>query len=206
MQIILEACVGSPEEALRAEQHGASRLELCADLHLDGTTPEPDLIKTVMAAVQIPVKVMIRPRGGDFVYNEDEFRKMMDSIGECKALNVPEIVTGILHPDHTLDIDQINRLAQAAQPMSVTIHKCIDAVPDVFRAIEQLKFIPGITAILSSGQADTALQGAGMLKKMMQACGEKLTLIVAGKVTQENLSELIDTIGANEYHGRRIVE
>ena len=205
MKITLEACVDSVASAVHAEKHGAHRLELCAKLHLDGTTPEPALIQEVMNSVNIPVKVMIRPHGGDFVYTGGEFDEMLDSIQECKSIGVPEIVTGILRVDHTLDIDRITLVAKAASPMAVTIHKCIDLVPDVFEAIDQLKQIPGVRSILSSGQADTAAQGADMLKEMLHACDERLTLIVAGRVTPDSLPQLIYIIGATEYHGRRIV-
>ncbi|HLF64850.1 MAG TPA: copper homeostasis protein CutC [Saprospiraceae bacterium] len=205
MTIILEACVDSVESAASAEAHGAHRLELCANLHLDGTTPDSDLIRLVISSVQIPVKVMIRPRGGDFVYSEAEFKEMLDAIEVCKTLGVPEIVSGILRKDNTLDVDRLKILAQTAHPLPVTIHKCIDLVPDVFEAIEELKQIHGVRSILSSGQASTASQGAGMLKKMLLACGERLTLIVAGKVTQQILPELIVTLDATEYHGRQII-
>lgn len=193
------------DEALHAQRHDASRLELCANLDLQGTTPDTALILQVISAVHIPVKVMIRPRGGDFVYAEREFDEMVAAIKECKSLGVPEIVTGVLRIDNTLDIERIAFLAEAAYPMPVTIHKCIDLVPDILEAIEELKQIPRVNSILSSGQAETAALGVGMLKRMLLACGERLTLIVAGKVTQENLPGLVSATGAWEFHGKRIV-
>jgi copper homeostasis protein len=203
--LILEACVETLEEAIYAEQRGALRLELCANLYLDGTTPDSELIIDVLSHVTIPVKVMIRPREGDFVYSDEEFNTMLESIKICKSLGVSGVVSGILREDNTLDLDRLNILAGLANPLPVTVHKCIDLVPDIFDAIEALNQIPGVQSILSSGQADTAEHGAELLKRMLQACGEKLRLIVAGKVTQENLAELVLTIGAREYHGRRIV-
>ena len=203
--IVLEACVDSLEQATRAERMGAHRLELCANLHLDGTTPDRETIEAVIGEVSIPVKVMIRPRGGDFIYTEDEFNQMLESIRMCKERGVPEIVTGVLDGQNALDVKRIEALANAASPMRVTIHKCIDVVPDVFVAIEQLKNIPGIHAVLSSGQSVDAISGAERLQQMLLACGDQLTLIVAGKVTRENLEFLIREIGAMEYHGRKIV-
>jgi len=203
--VVLEACVETINESMLAEQRGASRLELCANLDQDGTTPDEKLIKDVLHAVQIPVKVMIRPRGGNFVYNREEFENMLHSIEKCQSLGVSEIVTGILRPDNSLDVERIRQLATAAAPMSVTIHKCIDLVPDIFEAIKQLKRIPGIRSVLSSGKADNAIEGTEVLRQMLPACGERLTLIVAGKVTQENLKILVRDIGTREYHGRKIV-
>lgn len=195
----------SVDAAKRAVKRGAHRLELCTNLHLDGTTPVTSDIRAVQRAVRIPVKVMIRPRAGDFVFSDVDFARMFASIQMCKSLGIPEIATGILHQDNTLDMRRLSLLADAAYPMRVTVHKCIDRTPDILSAIEQLKSIPNVTHVLSSGQADTAEQGAGMLKKMLGVCGTRLTLIVAGKVTQENLATLMDKIGASEYHGRNIV-
>jgi copper homeostasis protein len=203
--VVLEACVDSVEQAIRAERSGAHRLELCANLHLDGTTPDKETIEAVIGAVNIPVKVMIRPRGGDFVYREEEFNQMLESIRMCKELGVPEIATGVLDGQKALDLKCIEALANAASPMGVTIHKCIDLVPDLFIAIDKLKNIPGVHAILSSGQSVDAISGAERLRQMLLACGARLTLIVAGKVTQENLEFLIREIGATEFHGRKIV-
>lgn len=202
---VREACVQSLPEALHAQQQGASRLELCARLDLDGITPDPVLISEILSAVQIPVKVMIRPRGGDFVYTDAEFNEMLDAIGICKTLGVQEIVTGVLLNNHSLDIDRIRTLVTAAFPMRTTIHKCIDQVPDILSAIDVLKTIPGVGAILSSGQALTAQEGIPMLRRMLATCGNDLTLIVAGKVTRESLQELHAEIGAEEYHGRKVV-
>ena len=203
--IFLEACVDSVESAVRAAHQGAHRLELCANLHLDGTTPEEDQIRAVLRAVEIPVKVMIRPRGGDFRYSATEFSHMVYTIERCKTLGVPEIATGVLHDDNSLDVDRISQLAAAAHPMTVTIHKCIDLVPDIFAAIRQLKSVPNITHILSSGQAATAWEGRDRLKQLLSACGNDLVLIAAGNVTQENLLDLISATGIHTYHGRKIV-
>lgn len=204
-RITKEACVDSIEGAVHAETVGAHRLELCSNLHLDGTTPDVDLIREVLSQVRIPVKVMIRPRGGDFVYTDKEFDEMLQSIHDCKTLGVAEIITGVLKKDNTLDIERIDALARTSQPLKVTIHKCIDLVPDVFEAIEQLKEIRGVTSILSSGQAATAMEGAELLQQIHIACADRLTVIVAGKVTHDNLDQLHDLIGASEYHGRKIV-
>ena len=205
MTSLLEACVDSVDNAIRAERSGAHRLELCANLHLDGTTPDEGLIKAVLQSVSIPVKVMIRPRGSSFVYTDAELDEMLHAIELCKSLDVPEIATGALLDDHRLDMLRISQLAVTAAPMSVTIHKCIDLVPDILTAIDVLKNFSGVTSILSSGQAATAWDGRIVLREMHAACRDALTLIVAGKVTRENLLAHVAAIGAREYHGRRIV-
>jgi copper homeostasis protein len=203
--VVLEACVDTVLNSMYAQAHGADRLELCDNLQLEGTTPSHELIRDVIRAVHIPVKVMIRPRAGDFVYTDAEFQEMLRTIRECKLLGVSQIATGILHTEGTLDIERLRILTQEAHPMTITIHKCIDLVPDITEGINALKKIPGVTSILSSGQAATAMDGKSTLHHMLEICGYDLKLIVAGKVTEQNLHVLIDEIGATEYHGRLIV-
>jgi len=203
--MIIEACVESYEEAVRAQELGASRLELCACLEVGGTTPDYDLIKKVMETVKIPVKVMIRPRGGNFIYTQKELSTMINNILKCKSLGVEEIVFGILTDNNEMNLTQTKDLAELADPMSITIHKAIDRVVDPEGTIKSLREIPNVVGVLTSGQAPTAVEGIRMLKKMLNSCGEDIELIVAGKVTPENLPFLIDEIGAKAYHGRKIV-
>jgi len=205
MQILKEACVETLAETKQAAQKGAHRIELCGDLSVGGVTPDFGLIEKVLREVDLPVKVMIRPRGGDFVYSERELEQMKKSIRRCKEIGVKEIVCGILLPDGTIDIARLQSLAYEAAPMQICIHKAIDETPDPVREIERLKAIPQVISILTSGKAATAEEGIPVLKQLLRTCGDRLQLIVAGKVTDENLLALHAEIGAAAYHGRKIV-
>jgi len=123
---IKEVCVESVEQALLAEQKGADRIELCGDLSVGGITPDFSIIQKVKEKLLIPIRIMIRPRGGDFIYSEKEFEMMKMQIMYCKKVNVEGVVFGILKQDNTLDIERIKGLVNIATPMKVVIHKAID--------------------------------------------------------------------------------
>ena len=205
MKIILEACVESLKEAILAEKRGADRIELCSRLDLDGLTPVKELIKQVIHNLRIPVKVMIRPRSGDFVYSANELSEMKESIHFCKQAGVKGVVFGILDKTNHLNFDQIQELAEAASPLEVTIHKAIDQTPDPIASLNDLLQIEHITSILTSGGSTTAMEGKDVIKKMLQASKGKINIIAAGKITDQNLAEIHQLIGAHEYHGRKIV-
>lgn len=203
--IIREACVDNLEDALRAEDHGAERIELCSRLDLDGLTPGPALLEKVMKRLSIPVHAMARPRGGDFVFTPVEVQETREHIDLCRSFNVAGIVIGLLKADGSVDLENTRHLAAYAAPLKVTFHKAIDVSANILQSLEQLAGIPGITGILTSGGEDTAVNGSGMLKKMLEHAGDELEIIVAGKVTSHNLNELHAILGARVYHGKRIV-
>ena len=202
---IKEACAETFEEALLAEKNGAHRIELCSRFDLDGLTPDLDLIKKVIDKLSIPVKVMIRPRAGNFVYSEAELEEMKDSILLCKKLKTHSVVFGVLDEENCLNLNQIKTLTEFAAPLEVTIHKAIDLCPDLISSIEALKTIDGITSILTSGGANSAIEGKEILKKIINVAGSSMIIISAGKITKTNLESVHELIGGTEYHGRRIV-
>jgi copper homeostasis protein len=203
--IIREACVETLEQCRRAEALGADRLELCARLDLGGTTPDWKLVKEVLKQVQIPVKVMIRPRGGNFVYTETEVAQMKASIARFLDLGVPEFVTGTLTPQHQIDLPLLTTLCEAMESRPVTFHKAIDEVPDMETAVGQLKGIPNLKYILTSGGAPTAKEGLSSLRRLLECAAPEITIIAAGSITNTNLRQLHQALGGSEYHGRRIV-
>ncbi len=203
--MLLEACVDSLSQALRAEQQGADRIELCADLSVGGLTPSQDLIKSAQAQLSIPIMVMIRPRAGDFCYSTEEIEQMLASIAFCKTVGVAGVVFGVTDVDNNLDISAIAQLTAAAAPLLVTIHKAIDSVNNPLQDLKKLLAIDGIQRVLTSGAADAAEQGQATLRQMLELAGDRITILAAGKVTDENREQLHTKIGAKEYHGRKIV-
>lgn len=203
--MILEACVETLEEALKAERQGAHRIELCSRLDLDGLTPPGELTGEVCAALKIPVMVMIRPREGDFVCSEEEIAAMLREIDRAKALGAAGMVFGVLTPEKQVAIDQCRRLAERAFPLPVTFHKAIDTMEDPVMGVRQLLECGGITRILTSGGKATAREGVGKIREMMEAAAGRIIILVAGKVTGENVAEIRSLTNATEFHGRRIV-
>lgn len=203
--MILEACVETYQEALTAQSNGANRIELCSQLELDGLTPDTRLIEQVCAELNIPVMVMIRPHGGNFVYSEPEIQEMEQDIAMARNMGAAGIVFGLLTRDNQIDIANTRRLVIAASPLPVTFHKAIDAMEDPAKGVRQLLEIEGITRILTSGGKPTALEGASKIKEMMKVAHGKIIMLVAGKVILSNRDEIASMTGANELHGRRIV-
>lgn len=204
--MILEACVETIAEALAAQQNGADRIELCSNLLEGGITPSFGLISTVKSQLDIPVMVMIRPRGGNFVYGKFELEIMKQDIDLCKELKVDGVVLGLLRPDEkSIDLDKTAMLCEHAIPLEVTFHKAIDNTSDPLIEFLKLKDAQIVNRVLTSGGAASAIEGSITLNKMIQESGEELSVIVAGKVTHQNLKYIIKIIPANEYHGRKIV-
>ena len=204
MEPVREVCVESFQEALTVIAAGATRIELCENLSVGGTTPSYGTIRQVTEKIKTPAMVMIRPRGGDFCYSQDEFEIMQHDIEACHQLGVHGVVFGLLNSDQTIDIERTTQLVNLARPMQVTFHKAIDDAKDILKAVSQLKTI-GIDRILTSGGQPTAKGGSDTLLKMIEIAGDQPKIIVAGKVTWENFDEIQHLIPSGEYHGRRLV-
>lgn len=204
--ILLEACVETYEQAVRAEQRGAHRIELCAHLEHGGLTPAAELVRKLLRELSIPIKVMIRPRAGNFIYTDEEIGQMAEEIRQFKKMGVPEIVLGMLANNRSINLEQLRFLAETAAPMAITFHKAIDETEDPLAELERMKDLPqNVQYILTSGRRPTAREGCELLQKMVKQFSDRFTIIAAGRVTDENLSELHRLIGAREYHGRKIV-
>ncbi|MDT0641297.1 copper homeostasis protein CutC [Zunongwangia sp. F363] len=202
---IKEACVESLEQAIAAEKNGAHRIELCAHLEQDGLTPSKQLIRKVKSQVNIPVRVMIRPGAGNFIYSEAELEEMKASIEFCKNVGVEGVVFGILNEDKTLNLKAISRLAKIAKPLKVAIHKAIDETPDILKAVEELSNIEEVNTVLTSGGKNTAAQGIPVLKQMLKIAKNRLEIMPAGNITIENIENIHRGLGAKAYHGKLIV-
>ena len=206
INIIKESCVQTLDEALRAEKNGANRIELCSRLDLDGLTPNRELITKVASRVKIPVKVMIRPRSGNFNYTDQEINQMKDDILFCKSLCAFGVVFGILNKKNAIDIESTRALSDIAGRLDVTFHKAIDQVVSIFSQLDTLKNIAKVSSVLTSGGADNAKSGSKIIKKMIDRVEDKVIIIPAGSITKHNLNEIHSFIGAKEYHGRKIVD
>ena len=202
--MIKEACVENYLEAISAQKNGANRIELCENLIVGGTTPSFGTIKHCKLNLDIPVFVIIRPRGGNFVYSSEELEIMKSDIEICKSLNVDGIVLGILTDDNCVNIEQTKELINLAKPLPVTFHKAFDESNDPLQALEDI-IDCGAARILTSGTKPTAKEGVGILNKIIKKAEERIKIVAAGKVTSENLQQLLTEIHTDEFHGRKIV-
>ena len=202
--MIKEACVESFEKALEAQNNGADRIELCENLSVGGTTPSYGTVKICLEKLNIPIFPMIRARGGNFVYSKDEIEIMKEDIKVFKDLGVKGVVVGCLTSDNKIDLELTKTLVNLAYPMEITFHKAIDEISNPLDYIDDLVDI-GIKRILTSGGKATALEGKDLINEMIKKSNGRLKIVVAGKVTKENLNELSNLISADEFHGKLIV-
>tara|TARA_B100001094_G_scaffold150924_1_gene146136 strand:- start:6007 stop:6657 length:651 start_codon:yes stop_codon:yes gene_type:complete len=202
---LLEACVENLDQALLAEKKNADRIELCGKLDLGGITPPRKMIISVLDQLRIPVKVMIRPRGGNFTYSESEIESMKSDIVFCKDNGISEIVLGILTKNRELDISTISSMVSLASPMDITFHKAIDSVNSYMKSLDRLTLFTSIKSVLTSGKGLNALLGKSLIKKAIKNFSNSFNIIAAGSITIENLNEVHAELGAKEYHGKKIV-
>jgi len=212
--MIIESCCTTLEEALAAQQRGADRIELCADLSVGGVTPPRDLIREVVSALTISVNILIRCRvkSGmadsftftDFVYGEEDIAQMIEDIKYCKEVGAAGIVVGALTPEGAIDVAAMRQLIAAARPLPVTFHRAFDVcTQDPFVALDQVISL-GCTRLLTSGQASTAWDGRGTLALLVRRAGPRLIILVGKGVTPANIVDLAKETGAVEFHGTRI--
>ena len=203
--MIVESCVDSLDAALASEAGGAHRLELCARLDVGGTTPDPSLVAAVVAAVRIPVVTMVRPRGGDFVYDPVELSTMVRDIGRLRDAGAHGIVTGVLTGAGAVNAPLMHVLVRMAGPLPVTCHKAFDEVRDLDAALDALVGL-GVSRVLTSGGAATAAEGADAIARLVQRAAGRIAIVAGGTVRASNVRALVDATGVAEVHARVIRE
>ena len=200
MKRIIEICANSAQSCVEAEMGGASRVELCAGIPEGGTTPSYGEIKTAQALTStIDINVIIRPRGGDFLYTEAEVEAMLLDIELCKQLGVHGVVFGCLTSEGDIDVPLMRRLIEAAKPLSVTCHRAFDVCRDPFAALEQLIEL-GCDRILTSGQQSTAEKGIPLLKQLVERAGQRIIIMPGCGVREGNITRIEAETGAREFH------
>lgn len=197
--LLIEICADSVDSAIAAEVNGADRIELCDNLTEGGTTPSAGKIKTVLKSVNIPVFVMIRPRGGDFLYTKTEFEVMRQDLLIAKDLGVQGIVLGILKADGSIDKSRTTKLVSLASPLPVTFHRAFDMANDPFQATQDL-IECGVKRILTSGQKKTASEGLPMIEQLISLYGEKINFMAGAGIHADNIDFFINSPYLNEIH------
>lgn len=203
----LEICVDSLESAVASEAGGAQRVELCSALIEGGLTPSLGLIRAVRSRVRFGVHVMIRPRGGDFLYSEEELTVMRDDIALAAQAGADGVVFGVLTAQGDVDVERTRELVELARPMEVTFHRAIDVSRDIERAFHDV-MCAGADRVLTSGGEPTAVKGRFRLREFVQAANGRIRVMAGGGVRPENVGKIAETAGSVEFHTgfcRRIV-
>ena len=193
------------ESALIAQKAGADRVELCADMSVGGTTPTIEMIKQARENLTIDLYVMIRPRGGNFVYSEAELEQMKLEIETIKKLGVNGFVFGILNEDKTIHIEQNIALVELAKPLPCTFHRAFDAVLDYEKALEDV-ISCGFSNILTSGTFPNVMEGKEVLQQLVIQANNRIKIMPGGGLRSTNISELNEIVNANWYHSSAITD
>jgi len=197
---ILEIAANSLASAWAAQQGGASRVELCAALELGGVTPSSGTILRVRERLSIPLHVLVRPRGGDFVYSHDEHMTMLADIAHCAAAGCDGVVVGALNESGDVDVERCRELIAAAGGMlDLTFHRAIDVCRDPARALEEIIAL-GFHRVLSSGGAPSAVAGAANLRRMVEQASGRIAVMPGAGITAGNVAALLKETGAQEFH------
>jgi copper homeostasis protein len=201
MTILVEACVDSVQGAIAAERAGARRLELCANLVEGGTTPSGGMMRAVHRCVGIPVFAIVRPRGGDFLYDAADIEVMLRDIEFAKSCDVHGIVSGALNPNGTIDEDGTSALIEAAHPLPFTFHRAVDVTRDLDESLDALQAL-GVQRVLTSGGAATAMGGVERIARLVRRGGERIVVMAGGGVRRDNVAAIVAATHVKEVHLR----
>ena len=199
MNFKLEVIGFNIESCVLAQKSGAHRIELCDNPGEGGTTPSIGMIKAARAKVDIELFPIIRPRGGDFLYSDDEFNIMKEDILQCKKIGCDGVVIGLLHADGTIDKTRTSQLVNLAYPMSVTFHRAFDRTNDPFIAMETI-IDCGCERILTSGQQPTASEGIELIAALIKQADERIIIMPGSGLRSDNITSIAKQSGAIEFH------
>jgi copper homeostasis protein len=197
--VIHEICVDSVAGVRAAKEAGADRVELCAALIEGGITPSRGMIRQARMVAGIKLHVIVRPRGGDFLFDDDEFALMQADIDAAKEEAADGVDIGMLKPDGTVDRQRTAALVDRARPMSVTFHRAFDMTRDPFEALETLVAL-GIDRVLTSGQEASVLEGLPLIGELIRRAGERIIVMPGGGITARNAERIIADVSPREIH------
>ncbi len=197
--MIYEICVDSVAGVRAAKAAGAHRVELCGDLLEGGTTPSRGMIRQARTVSGIGVQVIIRPRGGDFLFDDDEFAVMQADIDTAKAEGADGVVIGLLTADGVVDAARARELIARARPLSITFHRAFDMTRDPFEALETLIGL-GVDRVLTSGQEAGVLEGLPLITELVRRAGDRIIIMPGGGITKRNVDRIVAAAKPREIH------
>ncbi|MES2545820.1 MAG: copper homeostasis protein CutC [Bacteroidota bacterium] len=201
----LEIACFNLESAIIAQENGADRIELCDNINEGGTTPDFETTKIAKEKIAIPLYVMIRPRGGDFIYSDAEFNQMKSEIKQFKKLKVNGFVFGILNKDGSANKEQNFELVDLAKPIPCTFHRAFDVAASLFESLETV-IDCGFTTILTSGQEKNVIEGIEVLTQLVEKANNRIVIMPGGGLRSTNIGLLEEKTNADFYHSSAIVD
>lgn len=201
---LLEIACFNVESCPIAQQAGADRIEFCADYSSGGITPTQKDILEARKFVHIPFHVIIRPRGGNFVYNSEEIEIMKNNILFCKEHKIDGVVFGLLNSDNTINLKANKELVELSKPMAITFHRAIDICVDIEKAMGEIIEL-GFNKVLTSGGKQNAVEGIDFLKNCQTKFGEKITIMPGGGIRSNNIESIAKETQCKEFHSAALV-
>lgn len=201
----LEIACFNLESAVIAQENGADRVELCAEMEVGGTTPNFEIAKQVRNIISIDLNVMIRPRSGNFVYSDGEFEQMKNEIVQFKEMGVNGFVFGMLNEDNSVNKSQNSELVALAKPFPCTFHRAFDEVSDAFQSLEEI-IQCGFQTILTSGQKPNVMEGINQLKGLVSKANNRIVIMPGGGLRSTNIEVLQEQTKATFYHSSAITD
>lgn len=199
MKYVLEACVDSVKSAIEAEKGGAQRVELCSNLIIGGTSPGAALFRQVRKNTNLRIRVLLRPRFGDFCYDEYEYEMMKEEVAMYRDLGADAIVTGILKSNGDLDVERMKELIEIAGDTPIALHRAFDVSRDPKTALEQAVEL-GIITILTSGQKNAAWDGRDLLKELVEQSAGRIEILAGAGISPATIEKLVPYTGVTSYH------
>lgn len=196
---LVEVCVESIDAVQAAQQGGTDRVEPCAGLSEGGLTPSLGTVRGALAVARVPVHVIVRPRGGDFLYSDSEFASVLDDVRLFREVGVQGVVIGCLTPDAQVDVPRTQALIEQAGPLSVTFHRAFDLTTDSTQALEQL-IDCGVARVLTSGQQETAPEGAACLNTLLDHAAGRIIILGCGRIRPASVAQLLRQVPLTEIH------
>ncbi len=199
MEYFLESCCTDVEQIRRAQEAGARRIELCEKLAVGGVTPSAELLKAAISVAKVPVNVLVRPRGGDFVFSAAEADTMLRDIELCREAGAAAVVIGALDSRGDVDMPLMRRLCDAASGMSVTFHRAFDVCADPLAAFEDVLAL-GCDRLLSSGHESDAFKGRFFIAELVERAAGRIIVMPGCGVRRSNIARIAADTGAVEFH------
>mgnify|MGYP006180910625 CR=1 FL=1 len=194
----IECCANSVQSAINGRLGGANRIELCQNLESGGLTPKIKEIRKALAILNIPIRILIRPRIGSFIFSKEELSKMIRDINFCKGIGCEGVVVGALNDDRSINMEQTKKMVQAAKPMHITFHRAFDEANNIKKNLEDV-IACGCDTLLTSGQSNNIINGISNLKNLIKLANNRIQILAGSGVNHKNVG-LLYKIGIRSFH------
>ena len=204
--ILKEVCVDNLNDAINAYKCGANRIEFCSYLDLDGLTPKINELLTLSNTIDIPIRCMLRPHANSFIYDEDDLKKIEETINICKKIKIDGVVFGSLNDENEIDFDILEYISIMSKPLKLIFHKAIDFTPDFIKSFNSLIDSKLVDGVLTTGGKEKAIDNLDLLSKISSTIPEDFEFIACGNITYENYDYIHSIIKSKFYHGKKIIK